>query len=275
MYRNDRNGQVSGGTILYISDKVEHRVCRPLNSYDFDSSSWCWIVEKQGKKTLVGSVYRSTSSPPENDEQMLKLLEKADEVAGNNRLLVMRDFNVPKVDWPNKELMAEASPIDRLTLEITTDCLWHQHVTKKTRFRNGEASTLDLIFTKEEEDIKNIEVLPGLGLSDHGVVIADFVCEWKSKVEKKPRRMYHKGQYNHIIEGLNQVNWDTEFGEKSVQECCEIFKAKLQALIETYVPMSTPRDYNEPWMNKKTHEILEKETLCLEKVHRKERLRDI
>ena len=50
MYRNDRNGQVGGGTILYISDKVEHRVCRPLNAYDFDSSSWCWIVEKRVRK---------------------------------------------------------------------------------------------------------------------------------------------------------------------------------------------------------------------------------
>ena len=50
MYRNDRNGQVGGGTILYISDKVEHRVCRPLNAYDFDRSSWSWIVEKRVRK---------------------------------------------------------------------------------------------------------------------------------------------------------------------------------------------------------------------------------
>ena len=65
---------------------------------------------------------------------------------------------------------------------------------KPTRFRNEESSILDLIFTKEEEDVRNIEVLQLLGKSDHGVVVADFVCQWKSKIEQKPRRMYHKGR---------------------------------------------------------------------------------
>ena len=73
MYRNDREGQEGGGTILYVSDKLEHRSCRPLNNQDFESSAWCWIIEKGGKKILVGSVYRSTSSSAGNNR---KLLEK-------------------------------------------------------------------------------------------------------------------------------------------------------------------------------------------------------
>ena len=108
---------------------------------------------------------------------------------------------------------------------------------------------MDLIFTKEEEDVKNVEVVEALGGSDHGIVIADYVSEWKSRVVHKPRRMYNKGNYKAIIEKLNQVNWDEEFNGKSVHECWDFFKAKQKELEVEYIPMSNPRDFNEPWMN--------------------------
>ncbi len=73
MYRNDRQEIRGGGTLLYISNSIEQRVCRPLNVHDFENSVWCWIVGKGGRKILVGSVYRSPNSTPAND---VKLLEK-------------------------------------------------------------------------------------------------------------------------------------------------------------------------------------------------------
>ena len=82
------------------------------------------------------------------------------------------------------------------------------------------------------------------------MVEAEFVCEWRSRVVHKPRRMYRKGNFVKIIEGLNQVDWEGEFEGKSVQECWDIFKVKLEELVDKYVPMSVLKDYNEPWMNK-------------------------
>ena len=37
--------------------------------------------------------------------------------------------------------------------------------------------------------------------------------------------------------------------KKSVQETLDIFNDILKILIEKYIPMSTPNDYNDPWMN--------------------------
>ena len=170
MYRDDRNRMRGGGALLYISDNIEQRVCRPLNSDNFESSTWCWIIEKSGKKILVGSVYRSTSSTPANNKLLAKKIEKANEIAGDNRLLILGDFNLPKVDWVNDELKEGFDENEATMFEVFSDCFLHQHVKKLTRFRNDESSTLDLIFTKEEEDVKDIEVLPPLGSSDHGVV---------------------------------------------------------------------------------------------------------
>ena len=54
MYRDDRQEKEGGGTILYISNKLEHRGCRPLNTNNFESSTWCWIIEKGVRKYLLG-----------------------------------------------------------------------------------------------------------------------------------------------------------------------------------------------------------------------------
>ena len=275
MYRDDREDKGGGGTILYISDRIEHRVCRPLNTKDVESSAWCWITEKSGKKTLVGSLYRSPTSTLENNRKMLEEIKRAYEIAGNNRILILGDFNVPRINWDIMDLKEGREDFNEEFLEATTDGHLHQHVFKETRFMNGQSSTLDLIFTKEEGDIKNVEVLHPLGLSDHGVVIADFVCEWKSRVERKLQRMYQKGNYVKIKEELELVDWEIEFADKSVQECWEIFKAKLEALIDKYIPMSKPNDYDKPWMNKALMRLWRKKTLCMEKIHRKEKRPEI
>ena len=62
-------------------------------------------------------------------------------------------------------------------MDCVTDNILYQHVTTPTRFRGNERSTLDLILTQEEEDIKNINVLQPIGNSDHGVVTAEYICE--------------------------------------------------------------------------------------------------
>ena len=249
MYRNDRNVKECGGTILYVSSDIEQRSCRPLNTGGYESSAWCWIIEKGGKKILVGSIYRSPNSTPENDVLLLKKIDQANEIAGDNRLLLLGDFNVPGVDWKDKDLKRGAKRIDGLMLDVVNDCFLHQHVQEDTRFRNEQSSILDLVFTKEERDVRNVELQPPLGGSDHAIVMGDFVTEWKSRIVQKPRRLYHKGDYKKIKEELNCVQWNREFENKQVQECWDIFRVKLEALVEKYIPMSTPKDYNEPWMN--------------------------
>ena len=158
MYRDDRIGRRGSGTLLYIRKSLGQRRCWPMtrftNREEYDSSVWCWVTPCKGTKILVGSIYRSTSSTRENDNQLLEMIEKANEIAGENRLLIMGDFNVPKVDWENTEVLPGAKPIEREFFETITDNFLYQHVTEYTRIRGTERSILDLIFTKEEDDVK-------------------------------------------------------------------------------------------------------------------------
>ena len=255
MYRNDRNVKKGGGAILYVSSDIEQRSCRPLNTGGYESSAWCWIIEKGGKKILVGSIYRSTSSTPENDTLLLKKIDQAYEIAGDNRLLLLGDFNVPGIDWKDKDLKRGATRIDELMLDVTNDCFLHQHVKEDTRFMNEQSSTLDLVFTKEERDVRNVELQPPLVGSDHAIVMGDFVTEWKSRVIQKSRKLFHKGDYKSINDGLVSIDWDVEFESKSVETNMDFLGSKLEALVEDHIPMSTPKDYNAPWMNQSLGKI--------------------
>ena len=262
-YRDDREVKGGGGTLLYISKKLGQRACKPLNEAahenHFDSNIWCWVTPtNNSKKILVGSIYRSPTSSRENNRQMLQQLDRANDIAGENRLLILGDFNIPDIDWVNRETLVGAAKIDRDVYKKMQDCFLHQHVTKPTRFRGNSSSTLDLIFTKEEEDVKDIQVLQPLGKSDHGIVIGNFICEWKNKVEPRSNRMYYKGQYEIINQKIEEIDWNDKFNDKTVHECWKIFKEIIQNLIDKYIPMSTPKDYNEPWMNRKLLKLWKK-----------------
>ena len=198
-YRNDRSDGY-GGTILYVKQEIEQRVCRPLNTPGFDNSAWCWIVEKGGKKTLVGSVYRSPNSSEENDNLLLDKLLLANEIAGDNRVLIMGDFNLPNIDWEDRDLRRGARKVEEQILEVINDCFLYQHVKEDTRFMNEQSSSLDLIFTKEEGDVMNVVVEEPLNGSDHGIVVADFVSEWQSRVVHRPRRLYQRENMIKIID---------------------------------------------------------------------------
>ena len=65
---------------------------------------------------------------------------------------------------------------------------------------------------------------------------------------QKPRRLYQKGDYAKIKEELNQINWAEKFEGKTANDCWIIFRDILSSLVDKYIPMSQPKDNNEPWM---------------------------
>ena len=77
----------------------------------------------------------------------------------------MGDFNLKEIHWAENYAEGDIESLRHRFYECTKDCFLNQHVVAPTRFKGEQqASTLDLIFTKEE-DIKNIEVFQEAGLS--------------------------------------------------------------------------------------------------------------
>ena len=252
MYRKDRtDGRKGGGCIIYISRELKSFTCKDLDNLQGDDAVWCWVKLTKETKILIGCMYRAPSSPSENNERLMNQIIRAKEVVGQNRILLMGDFNLKEINWLENDVTGPITAIPHKFYECINDCFLHQHVFAPTRFRGEQESTLDLIFTREEEDIKNIEVIQPLGKSDHGIVICDLICEWKTNKNDKPRRLYHKGNYTEINRCLNEVNWEAEFEGKNIHQKWEIFKSKLEEILDIFIPLSEPKRYSAPWMNRK------------------------
>ena len=159
-----------------------------------DDSVWCWVKLTNETRILVGCVYRCPSSTPRNNELLMHKIVRACEIAGQNRILLMGDFNIKGINWVDNEAVGSPESLPFMFNECIKDCFLYQHVLNSTRFRGEQESNLDLIFTKEEEDVKNIEIDLPLGKSDHATVTGELVCEWKAKTVFKPKRLYHKAR---------------------------------------------------------------------------------
>ena len=126
MYRDDKKSGIGGGTLLYVNNKIEQRICKAFDALAFESSTWCWIVIKRGKKNLIGSIYRSTSSSGQNDDLLKQVIRKADEIAKGNRLLILGDFNLPNINWTNDDLQPNCRAIESDLFDIFTDSFWQR-----------------------------------------------------------------------------------------------------------------------------------------------------
>ena len=52
------------------------------------------------RRMLIGLCYRSPSSTMENDEELGRMMRRADELCNGRCMMVMGDFNFPDVTFP-------------------------------------------------------------------------------------------------------------------------------------------------------------------------------
>ena len=251
--KNRENGKKGGGCALYIRNNLKSYACKELENMPGDDIIWCWVKPTDDTKVLVGCTYRSPSSNEVNNQNVMAQIRRACDIIGRGgRILMMGDFNLKEIHWTEDYAEGDTNSLPYRFYECIKDCFLYQHVTAPTRFRGEQnASTLDLIFTKEEDDVKNIEVFAPLGKSDHGIITFDFICKWKSNKIFIPRRLYFKGNYDEMNKLIGEVNWDALFEGKSLQEKWKIFKRKINEIADICIPMSKPMRRYAPWMNRK------------------------
>ena len=120
-------------------------------------------------------------------------------------------------------------------------------------------SRLDLVFSKEENEINNIRYEAPVGLSKHAILIFNLYVEDVEKLSGGvPRYNFHKGDYVKFNELLSGVNWEQEFRNKSTQERWDIFLDYYWKFVKLCVPKFIPRDkFIAPkWMNRKVRNLI-------------------
>ena len=239
IFRKDGAKTRGGGVLLYVHESLKPVGCEELTSHEFQDSAWCYLNIENGDRLLVGVCYKSTSSTGENNERLLDLVKKAGE-KDTSHLLLMGDFNFPKIDWANYYVDAGENSVESRFFERTQDMFLHQHVDFPTRFRMGqEPSSLDLVFTNEANMIDEVTSYAPLGLSDHVSLAFQFACRSDpyAKRSKTVSRNYFKGDYEKCKKSFEEVNWDELLRDKNVEDGWSEIKQVMDRVVSENIPL--------------------------------------
>ena len=162
---DDENDKVNKrrGVVLYTKTSLNAKSFNVFDKYNFREHVWCSFKTVNEEKVLIGVVYHSGSSTVDNTDNMYKIL-KDESFNTFDRVVICGDFNFPTAKWDG----SWSSDVDEGFYEAVREGFFTQHVTKPTRYRDGQkANILDLVFTRDENDINSIHYCSPLGKSDH------------------------------------------------------------------------------------------------------------
>jgi hypothetical protein len=109
MFHNiEREGR---GVSLYITKELKPSACDAMTN-NFNEAVFVECHPQNGRNLLVGLIYRSPNSSPENTEKLNSLLKQASETAKGD-LILLGDYNFPEIDWSQEISNASATTQQR------------------------------------------------------------------------------------------------------------------------------------------------------------------
>lgn len=234
LFRHDRERR-GGGVALYCAKQLD---CRELTDeyLILEDTLWCTVRMQTGDVCVVGVIYRSPSSDESHNSRLFEVIRL---VASKYkaRILIMGDFNLPNL------LRKQVHPVDSIEstfCDLLLDAPLYNCIVSNTRYRGDDIpSTLDLVLTSEENVTDNILYETPLGLSDHIVLIFEYICDAKRASDgHKMLRKINMAELSSNLQGIS--DWNLECADVTQQWIN--FSQKLNFEIERHSHYTPKRD---------------------------------
>jgi len=163
--------------------------------------------------------------------------------------ILVGDFNFRQINWDTNEA---SSNLARRFLDCVNENLLVQVVTDPTRNQN----LIDLALVGDADMVESCEVRDPLGNSDHNTIWLKMRYP-VPKINVAPYKvyMYSKGNYGDFNQDISDMDWDSIFLKKSVDDCWTIIKDTYQRLLDKYVPyklVKPGKPHGQPWTRYKS-----------------------
>ena len=275
-FRKDRpDGH--GGTLIGIRKSF---TCHELkiNSANVSTELVAIKVEiPRSNALIVVAAYR----PPYPDyEYSTDLCETIEDLAirhKENVFWLAGDFNLPDIDWENNNITGHQNPraINERFLQMLGTIHCEQLVTSPTRLEN----ILDLFITNRPSLTNRLEVIPGIGSSDHEAV---FVNSSLQAPRRKPQaRRIDLWKHANIDEMKKDASaYQETFLEKftvsdSVDEMWDNFSESMAKIQNDHVPTKTSSTrFHQPWINSKLKRLSRKKRRSFQKKNKTKKKKD-
>lgn len=248
---------VGRGVAIHVHNSIQANSVK-LEQCIFKESVWCSIKLNKGDNLLLGTIYRSPNSSQENNESLNQLMTQMARKSFTH-ILITGDFNYKEIDWQDLTTSVAIEHEASVFLECIRDSGLTQHVKQPTRFRqNQRSSVLDLVFTNEEGMLDNLDILPGIGASDHCLLSFKLMCYTPYVESGPPRPNFFKCDYSAVREDLANHIWSVNINE-NVDEMWNLFSDKMNQLIKDYVPLkNTKYSFRKQWMTTETAAVIDR-----------------
>ena len=241
MFHKNLDNNTGRGMALYINKAL--KADEVVLNTKFEEFISVELPLVNDDKLLIVQIYRSDGGTKENNGFLIDLISEAC-CLQYSHLLIMGDFNYPKIDWQLQYAPGENSEENNFIACIEDNYLV-QHLDEPTRFRgDDEPHIIDLIFS-QDENISDIEYQSPLGKSDHAVVKFNYHCYSISRERQYTRLCYDKVDYDAMKEKARKIDWESELhNEMNTEQMWDVFHSKVKHLEDEFVPKKTVKTGN-------------------------------
>ena len=255
IFRQDRTDTINGrggGVLLYVKESLNCVDVSNKFSCGFSNCMWCEIsfANDCGTPLLVGIIYRSPNSCTENNQSLLESFRKI----SSKKAVVLGDFNFPDIDWHS----CSSGPHGRDFLEVVSDGFFTQHVLFPTRDNN----CLDLVFSTDENMVKNVASGGKVGSSDHDLISFDLCCFSNFQGSNRTVLDFSKADFDRARELLNR-DWTNCLSLLGPAEAWSFFRDVVTNTTKLCIPLKKAVVKNRPnWISREVLRAVRKKRKC-------------
>lgn len=159
--RRDSNISKKAGIIIYFRKNINVKICEEFSSEEFLTCRY----EVGNQWNYISCCHRLFKAPITNFDNFIRNIREICQVTRN--ILVVGDFNLPNISWGKPEASKNLRPNEEKLIQVINECDLIQHMRKPTRYRGIDTPhILDLVLTKQSENIKSLASHPPYGKGD-------------------------------------------------------------------------------------------------------------
>jgi len=167
---------------------------------------WCKLKIDNNSSIAIGVCYRSQVASKQELQEIFEVIN----IASQGKVLIMGDFNNPRLNWDTYECDSNVENFRYLLLD--------NYLCQRVREPTRQSNILDLVISSDENMVTEVEVLEHLGNSDHNIIIWSLMLDVGLNKNMQPFRKYYKVDYVAMRNWFNDINWLQEYNELNVDE---------------------------------------------------------
>ena len=269
IFRKDRSMGGGGVALLIKKDfycEITHsELCR-------DTESLVCNIKMKNNIITAAVIYRPPNSDAASSDRINEIIKNLSDLG--HGIIICGDFNYGAIDWNNLNL-SQTSYSNFKFIDCLNDSFLCQNVAEFTRFRGSDRpSLLDLVITKSEIEIQNMQYLSPVGNSDHVVLLFDYILSNLTEADRTESYVlnYFKTDFEAMHSFFIDIDWESMFRGLDVEDMWSVFRVKIAEAVDKFVPLKKKNEGGLPqpkWMTKKAREAISRKEASWEKYRKK------